>query len=467
MRGLSADEKTAHIQEHISHLVKRLPHAFENDVFQEMQHLFVNCSDEFKRIRSHRHLSRMISYQYLFRREIRRLAKEQPSRRHLSLKLFQSVLRPNRKILSLVIGVNFFHHHELLDEEHILDAVREHVRSARSVEGSFIGDSARRERVRTLYLEIEKEEEAFSGEEIRLLREHLPEELKERIEHLMHPIFMPRNEEETMRDILALANQLKYVRDLPQAIIHFDEQTHTDLVFQVVVCRVRKDDSRSISAQMREKSALSYHHDRTKEVGMVRRRHPKEATVFRVSLPKSSFLRPNHSVDLQRARQHVVAQMEHAIGPFRDYNGGMIAKQSEALNAVKVLVGSESKTHEFALQNLFYNIEPPVMRNVLDPTAIQHLFKMTQKQCASLRISEDREHLYAVLDTENPLVQKEFDRGLADLHIPSIDLARTSIEVNGSNSLGLIYRSDDPEMRERFQALLEKVVTSSAMSSTL
>ncbi len=457
IRGLTSDEKTAAIQEHISYLIERLPHAFDRDIFQEMQHLLVTCTEVFKTARSHRHLSRIISYHYLFRKEIRALAKETPSRRHLALKLMQTQLQVEnpRRVLALCIGVNFFHRHELFEEAHILRAINHHIPDAYLVEGSFVGDSTRRDRVRTLYLEIEKPSADFSREEIQQLRRNLPDDLKDCVEHLMHPIFMPRNEEETMRDILALANQIKFVRDLPQVIISFDEQTHTDLVFTVVVCRVVKDDTPGIQKLLQEGSSLAYNLDRIKEVGTVRRRYPKQAAVFRVTVPKGRYLRANHSLDLQAARFYVATELVKAIGEFRDYNGGMIAKQSEALNAVKVLVGGDAKTHEFALQNLFYSIEPPVMRNVLDPSAIQRLFKMSQKAIDILSLSQDSEHLYAVIRTDDPDITAQVEKALLSQHIPSIELARTQIEAHGVNALGIIYRSENSELRERLRLVLE------------
>ena len=39
----------------------------------------------------------------------------------------------------------------------------------------------------------------------------LPDQIKEHIEQLTHPIFMPRNEEEVLRNIMALSRQLRYV----------------------------------------------------------------------------------------------------------------------------------------------------------------------------------------------------------------------------------------------------------------
>ena len=56
----------------------------------------------------------------------------------------------------------------------------------------------------------------------------------------MHPIFMPRNEEEVMRNILSLSNQIRYIKDPQQVFITFDEQTNAHLFFTVILVRILK-----------------------------------------------------------------------------------------------------------------------------------------------------------------------------------------------------------------------------------
>ena len=51
---------------------------------------------------------------------------------------------------------------------------------------------------------------------------------------------MPRNEEEVMRNIITLSNQLRLSRDLPQVIINFEEQSSKQLSFTVIWLRVLK-----------------------------------------------------------------------------------------------------------------------------------------------------------------------------------------------------------------------------------
>ena len=147
---------------------------------------------------------------------------------------------------------------------------------------------------------------------------------------------MPRNEEEVMRNILILTNQIKYVRDIPQVAITFDEQAYAHLYFTVILARLLKPESTSLADLFKKGNSIAeYLHDRTKVMGFVRKKYAKEATVFRLKLPKDGFLRADHSIDLYKARQTVVGELLKVVGEIRDYNGGMISKQHELLSTIR------------------------------------------------------------------------------------------------------------------------------------
>ncbi|MGZ3633182.1 MAG: hypothetical protein ACXWM7_02485, partial [Parachlamydiaceae bacterium] len=405
-KGLAADEKTASIHHHIGHLAKRLPKTFDHGILAEMQHVLVMCREEFKIIRSSRHLSRIISIQYLFRKALLEAIKHEPEQRQLSLKLFKEQLHLSKNktnVLCILVGVSFLRDREFLEEKHLLKVIQSHVPEAQSVENSFFVDRRNMENISTLYLEVIKNDGTdFSFDEISLLRENLPKELKENIEQLIQPVFMPCNEEEIMRDILSLSNEIHYIRDIPQIIINFNEQTQTHLSFTVIMVRVLLPGSISIDDIFRPRnSLLEYTHDRSKAVGILRKKHPKEAIVFQVKLPKNSFLRRDQSIDLYKARQALVVDLSTVIGEFRDFNGGMITKQNEVLNALKELLGNETKYNELLLENFFFSLMPVTMRSLLEPQALKTLFLMLSNASehgfsagCNYRIQQDLDFIY-------------------------------------------------------------------------
>ena len=141
---------------------------------------------------------------------------------------------------------------------------------------------------------------------------------------------MPRNEEEVMRNIVILNQQLRYVRDCPQVILSFEGQTERDLIFTLVMMRVLLTKSLPTKKLFDQaKPPLQLQLEKVKKVGVLRKKYAKEAAVCRVRVDSASFLRTDHSVDLYRARQAVISQLQSIFGDIRDYNGGMIAKQLE------------------------------------------------------------------------------------------------------------------------------------------
>lgn len=470
VKGLTADEKTASIHEYISFLVGRLPDRIDNNVFTEMQHVLVTASDQFKAERESRHLARLITYHYLFRQDLITQVKRRPDKRHLHLKLTKTRLHTLdgvKTVLGVIVGVNFLKDKEVFEERHLLKAIQNYVPSAKPVEDSFLANTRIREKLGTLYLEIYREDgKDFSVDEIRRLRTELPNDLKDRIEHLMHPIFMPRNEEEIMRYILSLSNQIKYVRDIPQVVISFDEQTDPALFFNIIAVRVLKPLSKSIKDLITLSSAdLHYIHDRSKIVGNLRRKYPKEATVFRVKIPKDPFLRSDHSIDLYKARAFVASELVEAIGEFRDFNGGIISKQHEVLLAIRSQLSKENVNYnDFLLENFFYSINPVLMRSVLPPVVLKSLFCMLldslnedffSPRNPPCRFSVEDDYYLSMIKLDDPQ-EKERIQEMMD-RLDTSDIAYTFVTVYNTPYLGYILHSSSSDARTQFRSAIESV----------
>ncbi|MFI0435293.1 MAG: hypothetical protein ACH350_06140 [Parachlamydiaceae bacterium] len=471
IKGLTADDKTAFIQASIAFLVKRFPEHYDSDVFTEMQHVLVSCPDEFKAIRASRHLSRMISIQYLFRKALREEIKKNPRKRYVYLKIFRAFVQSQtgaKKVLSFLVGVNFIGEQENFGESNLIKAIQFYVPSATAIEGSFFIHKLSSENICLSYIEVEKKEGvSFSSAEIRKLRRELPGNLKNRIEERLHTVFMSRNEEEVMRNILTLTNQIKYVRDIPQVSISFDEQAYAHLYFTVILARLVKSDHLSISELFsRSNSDVEYLHDRTKEMGILREKYVKEATVFRLKLAKECFLRTDHSIDLYKARQAVVKELYKVIGEFRDFNGGMISKQHELLSEIRELLKGGKDYDELLLENFFYSLSPVVARALLDPFAFKTLFLMLQEGIKEhksdihyFKFHHHAQKLYGLVVVDDLTLKETIRRAIQNLHIPPADLAYASIKTHGLACLGYICRVHDAHKREQFQELLVNILS--------
>jgi hypothetical protein len=471
IKGITPDWRTALIHQHMANLIKRLPTLFSKDLFTEMQHILVLCHEDFKAERSVRHLSRLISTHYAFRKALLAHVKENPGKRRLLARTFKAEVNyptAKKEVLCIVVGLNFTREKEVLEQRHLMTAIRQYVPKAEAIDQTFFSNRKVQEPITTIYMEIEKNDgSTFTKQEMELLKYKFPEDLKHHIARLTLPVFMPRNEEEIMRNVLSLSHQIKYVRDIPQMFISFDEQTETSLIFTVIVVRLIKKDERPVQEMIKNAdSFLKCIHDRTKIMGLLRKKYPKEATVFRVKFPKDKFLRGDHSIDLYKARQAVVSELSRVVGEFRDFNGGMISKQNELLDEVQRLLQEDgTKYSQIQLDSFFYSIAPVIMRTVLEPHAFKTLFQMNlEAQAKGLPKSEkiamyekhEPEFTYFVMAAHHRSILDEMSKPLLKFPQTGSDLVQGYSKTPGLVTMGYIFRCNDAHKQAAFRLEIAK-----------
>ncbi len=465
IKGLSADEKTSIIQERIVSLLERRPRDFDHDIFMQMQHFLVMCTEEFKAIREHAHMSRIIYVFYLFRKILKNQMEKFPTQRFIHVKLSKTYLHlpfGMRKVLGIFIAVNLQGDNELFEERHIGVVLLNQFPKLSIVNDSFFSRSSKEEHIQLFYVEVDKEDgTGFSLEEMKQIKERLPEEIRNGIEKVMRPLFMPRNEEEVMRNIIILSNQLKFSRDLPQVVIAFDEQTEGELGFTVIWMRVLKSSDAALQETFeRSETFLKFIPDRMKQVGFLRKKYPKEVTVFRVKLAASVFVRADHSVDLLKARQAIVQELQRLLGEFRDYNGGMIAKQHEQFLSLRSLFSSLDRKEELLLENFFHSIFPIELRSVFNPQLLKKLFSMFLEGIQKNKETGGKEgvflknsnHLgsYLLITYNQPVYKERVIECIQVLQIPSSQLLTLSLHISETSYLGFIYLEENSEKRDNF-----------------
>lgn len=460
MKGISLDEKAGLIQERIASLVKRFPKHFDYDIFREMQHFLISSRESFKAVRDCEQMSRIIWVLYWFRKELEKRVEQMPGRRHLCLKMRPAFVETPfgvKTVLSIFVGLNFLKEHELFEERHFLSAMSRFIPNIQVILGSYFARESSSGRLLGFYLEVEKQDASeFTKEQLVHLHMLLPDEIKRRIEQLVPPIFMPRNEEEVMRNVLTLSHQLKYTRDLPQVILSFDEQTDSNLSFTVVLVRVLQPGATPIRELLSQSSlAEQVLFDRVKTVGMLRRRYPKEAAIFRIRLPSEQFLREDYSVDLYSARQSILQTLQNILGEVRDFNGGMIAKQNENFIQLKNSLGELASKEALLLQNFFHSIFPAHLSTTLDSKQLQMLFHMllqameTQENIA-LEYKRIDEHLFVMVKFGDLSWKQRVFRSIEELKIPFNELLSMQIQVLDSFYVGFIYLEEDWAKQEEF-----------------
>jgi hypothetical protein len=467
---LSAEKKLSEIEKNLAYIMHKKPKTFNRDIFSSIHNMIFLFKEDFTAIRDPKHISRIIGFQYLFRKIIYQDIRNEPNKRHLNLKFLKTQLNDNGKprvVLGILITLNFVNETERFEKNHILEAIWYCIQDVQYVENSYIVDK-RDEKVRLFYLEIENPDTCFfSLEKTKLLKKRLPQEFKNRIENTVHPIFMPRNEEEILRNIILLSKQLKYVKDIPQVIISYDKQTGMNISFNVILVRLLKSKSISLRKTFSEtKSFLKFGFDEIKKVGYLKRKYTKEANLFKVILNKNGFFRQDKSLDLLKARQCVARELSNTIGDFRDYNGGMILKQSQAFTDLKNLYPDLKKKNEVLLENFFYSLRPGVMQSILPSIVIDKLFSLLvsvihknfEENCFIKKTLFFENYLLICLATSSFKSKEKVINCINKLKIPSFELTQFFLEVNKIKTIGYAYRTSDTQKKEDFIKSLDEIM---------
>jgi hypothetical protein len=469
---LTSENKLDQIKEQFS--FEQRPRAFQRDIFNELKHFVLLFGAKFTVLHSMHYISRLISYQYLFRKSLESIITSSPNKHHLSVKLMKTQLNAGMKkkgktVLAIFGAMNVLGENELFEERHLWQAIRHSVSNVRKVENSCILDRRSHDPIRLFYIEIEKKEgEAFNPKEIRELQKSLPREIKESVESVVHPVFMPRNEEEIMRNILLLSQQLKYVSDLPQVIISFDAQTEQELIFRVILLRILKDKTASVREHFSHSTELSLRDLETKQVGMLKKKHVKQANVFKVSLNKKKFLRKDFSIDLFKARQALSSELSKIFKGIRDFNGGILSKQEEAFSALRNLLKDIPPYKDLLLENFFYSLTPPLQQSLILPSVLKSLFLLTLEAFEGnykmapyfFKTLHLEDQLLIIIGSPNHRLKDVLCSAVSSLHIPSCDLSYAQVSSYEIHCLGLIYQTRCPVAREAFcSAITEKVLS--------
>ncbi|HSX11950.1 MAG TPA: peptide ABC transporter substrate-binding protein [Rhabdochlamydiaceae bacterium] len=470
-KAFSYDQKGLYIHEELVRLIHKRPNEFSSEIFAETGRFLALSNKEFRDFRPHRHITRLIASHHLMHHKLSRALNLFPEKRHLELRLIRTQLRfpfGSKPVLGLAIGVTLFDKYECFEETHVLSAVLKFVPGVHVVKDSFYAYQGYKDPIRLLYLELEKKDGMnFSQSEIRTLKFELEEELKKRIEKLIPSVFMIRNEEEIMKNILLLSQELRYLYDLPQVMISLEKQTPTDMCFTVVIVRLLKRSGSSLEQCFQKvNTQVKYIPERVQTVGYLRKKIPKEANVFHLVIPKDScVLRADSSVNFYLARQKVVQILQEVVGDIRDYNGGMILKQGELFSQFQEMFKEVAEKNHELLENFFFSLNPIEMQATLPLSSIQKLFhlyleaiavEMPKKESCFWKIEKETNVTYVVVQARDPSIKEALMEGMHRFDNFSKSLIKTQVNFQGTLILGYIYDTPDESRQELFAETILK-----------
>lgn len=469
-KALASDAKAPLIHQELIRVIQKFPHLFDRTIFEEMSRFLALSEREFMQGRSQRHITKLLCAHHVIRKSLAREVARFPEERHLQLRIAQTRLHfafGTKPVLGLILGICLLDKYEFFEEKHVLLAVQKLIPNAQAVKGSFYAYQGPQEMIRKIYLEIEKRDgSSFSLQERKVLKQFLANELKASVEKVMPAVFMMRNEEEIMKNILLLSQEVKYSSDLPQVMISLEQQSATDFLFVITLVRVLRENSDSLEKLFQNaKIEAEFTSERVQIVGYLRKKYPKEANVFSLKIAKlPEFLRADSSLNFYMARQKVIEMLHRALGEVRDYNGGMILRQVEQFSEFKQVFAYVSMRYPDLLENFFYSISPIEMQATLPLEQLQTLFRLflesietplTKRESYCLKIEQKTSNVFVLIRAREASFKEAVVRQLNLLEIFPKSLVSTSVEVEGSHCMGYIYESSDLQEQRRFLGAIQ------------
>lgn len=470
---LPLDHKMNLIRESFIKLLARFPSELDEKMFESLAFMQVYTASEFRQERSYIHLGKLILTCLIFRNQAMKGFNSFPEKRHMNFRLMPTKLSLSlgkRAVLGLFVAVNLFDKYELFDENHVLRAVKEFLPNVQMVPGSSYTLNTPNDPIISVYIELEKTDGTLiTLEERKQLKKELKEELKKRVERLMPSIFMVRNEEEIMRNILMLSQEIKSKNDIPQMMISFDQHSQDDLIFTVVILRVKYDGDPSLQDLLKNRdSYIRYLPDRIQNVSYIDHSIPVEANVFRLQMVKlPSFLRMDFSVNLYLAREEVARFLHQHMGEMRDYNGGMIIKQGERLTQFRRLFHDISKRDQELLENFFYSLNPIEMQAMMSLQSLSLFFELFMQLFERelpyevsyiSELKKDDNISIIVIKSRNPELRLLLEEALFEAFSQEHTLVSSSLNIEGNYYLSCLYETVSIEKQESFKEIVSKTL---------
>ncbi len=394
--------KQSTIEKHLVRLTERFPNSVDSSILRDRDRFFSYYDPDFIHNRSTPYLLRILLSQHLQRKKLLGSSSLFHQNRSIEFRVIPGKVQypfGSKNVVGILVQISLADRYELFDEENFQRGVHRLLPNLHMVKGSIYKFRDNTNTIQTWYAEFEKTgNQSFTLAETSLLKASLGEELIERTERLVPSVFKVRNQEEVLRNILTLSQEIDQLSDLPQVMISFETQNSDEIIF-TVIC-VRPEDQISISLEnliQHESGLCRWILERKQVVKYFENHQPIVAYLFRALLiPDATILRSDGSLNFFAARQKIAASLKTNIGEYRDFNGGILIKQEETLLTLRSAFPFLSAEQ---IENIFYSITPIEMQAILPSVTLQAMIDLTS-QTAELALNDA--HDYNLVSSSKP-----------------------------------------------------------------
>lgn len=191
-------------------------------------------------------------------------------------------------------------------------------------------------------------------------------------------VIMPHNEEEACRFAKELAKELTHDEDIPQLHIQFNNINHEYINYTLIIAAPATQGELFDLRLQPDQRLARYDISNHVEMGTLEKKR-RVVTIFNMRLHKTPFVEHDQTVHLVRARQYLYEKVRHQIGAVRDFSGGVISKQMEALKKIYAISSIPIGSSDTFLDHFFFNIQPIVFTLIIAPETILSAWRLIKE----------------------------------------------------------------------------------------
>lgn len=365
------------LRERFAPLFQRLDKTARTTLSREIKALVSAVELDFLRIHQIETLRRIILSLYFLRRRAR-----QETAKKLHIRLFPLTLHymfGQKKAIGIALALETLNEYELFQERHIQKACSSVLPGSRVIPHSYTTITSKYDGTTAIYVEVEPSiEQDISRFEFPLLTLRLESVFEASIEPTECKLTIPINDEALLKQALLLSHQLKYLDDTPQAFVDFVQQKGEWLEFCAVVVRFIPQNQQlsPVKAELPVASDLARCTLRSSStLNQTKKQHIKQVITFTIEASRKPFIRHDHSIDVLKARHFVLQLIADHFGTTRDSNGGLLTLHNQQLEHARLEIDPHELQHSRMLDEIFYNLQPHVMRSLITPQLLVELFR--------------------------------------------------------------------------------------------
>ena len=158
-------------------------------------------------------------------------------------------------------------------------------------------------------------------------------------------------------------------------------------------------------------------------------------------------------------------KLEEELGPVRDFNGGIIARQNEVFQALFLILGKSAHQHRLLLDTFFHNIYPVERRSFIQPKILKTFFlllvqllELAPGERTHFKKLQTKECCIVVVDQLDFQKKPNIQASLTFLKIPLTELITVKFEFDQRHILGYLYLTEDRKIQQNVLKIWEKEI---------